>query len=144
MIAAINQITGRTDCGEAVMLAQRPAWAFPVGVVVFIAVFLGLQAADVNGIIAGAAAGGLLGGVVAGLSQNYLLGYCDGTVVLARSSRWSVKAVVVVAQWGYPVPASVTTGRLINKVTIGDQTYQLAKQLDARFRSITGTPQTAS
>lgn len=144
MIAAVNEGTGRTDCGEAVLLIQRPWWTYAVFVVVFIGLLALLAALNLGAIIAGAIAGGLAGGAMAALGRQHLLGYCDGTVVLLTSSPFSVKATGMVATWNYPVPADMQRGMLFHKATIDGETYQLAKQLDERFRAITGTAAAAS
>lgn len=139
MIKAVNDGTGRTDCGEAVLLIQRPWWTYALFVVVFVGVLALLAALNLGAIIGGAIAGGLAGGAMAGFGRQHLLGYCDGSVVLLTSSPFSVKATGTVATWAYPVPAEVKRGMLFHNVTLGGETYQLAKQLDERFRSITGT-----
>lgn len=143
MIAAVNEGTGRNDCGEAVMLIQRPWWSYALFAVVFIALMALISVLNIGAIFAGAIAGGVAGFAMASFGQHRLLGYCDGTVVLLSSSPFSPKATGTVATWAYPVAAEVKTGMLFHKATIGGETYQLAKQLDQRFRSITGTPEEA-
>ena len=144
MISAVNAATGRTDCGEAVMLIKRPWWSYVLFVVVFLGLLVALSALNLGAVIGGAIAGGVAGGAMASLGQHRILGYCDGTVVLLSASPFSVKATGTVATWSYPVPAEVKKGALFHTATIGGETYQLAKQLDERFRSITGTPAAAN
>lgn len=140
MITAIDDITGRDNCGEAVMMSVQPRWALVAMLPVFVAATFIIRANDLGPVVAGGIAGALAAGLTVFVSRNYLLGYCDGTVVLASSSRWSVKAVKIVGEYPYPVTATIKNGMLVQSVTIDGQTYHLAKKLSVRFRSITGTP----
>ncbi|MEM7096323.1 MAG: hypothetical protein AAF567_25175 [Actinomycetota bacterium] len=144
MIQQINAITGRSDCGEAVLMIQRPAWSLPVAGVIGVVLFVLLGMTDMPAILAGAVAGGVLGLIVAVTGTNRILGYCDGTVVMAASSTMSIKATEVVASWPYPVAAEVKSGALMVNVTVAGETYQMAKPLEDRFRAICGVARPAA
>lgn len=139
MIAALNAVTGRTDCGEAVILQRRPPWLVFVLVPVFaVGMILFQRWLDLPAMFAGGIAGGLVGLVLALFTESYLLGYFDGSVVLAKSSKMKVLAVEVLAEMPYPASATVDGGMLTKKVTLAGERYLIAKMLETRFRSITG------
>lgn len=138
MIAALNEMRGRNDCSEAVILTRRPLWTWLAFVAVFVVVIVALGSTDLPPVVAGGIGGGLAGGLIAVLSENHIVGYCDGSVVMARSGTFSVSAQEPVAEYQRPLPATLSSGMLLGKVTLDGVNYQIAKPLIERFESIAG------
>lgn len=139
MIAGINQISGRTDCHEAVALQRRSPAKLAAGILVLIVVMILVRLS----IDPGAAVSGGIGGLLAATAiivatDFYWLGYCEGRVLLVEVNPLQNKPVAVVSEHPYPAPASIDSGLLSKKVTLAGTTYLLPRQLEDRFRTTTG------
>ena len=140
MIAGINRLGGRADCSEAVVLQQRNGAAVAALLVVFVVVMTLIQVnLELPTLVAGGIAGLIVGSGITLLTTNYWLGYCSGDVLLVKTNRWGTKATEVTARYSYPVDATIRSGRLTKKVQLDGADYVIARQLEDRLRSITGS-----
>lgn len=139
MIEGINEVSGRSDCREAIALQARSWWVFVGGLVITFGVGIAITQLFDMGSVASAGVVGLLAGLMTTVTaDNYWLGHCDHTVLLVNVNLMGTKATEVVAEYPYPMMASVDSGRMTKKVTVADRQYLMARQFDDRFRAITG------
>jgi len=140
MIAGINEITGRTDCGEAVLLQRRSTPIMVAVIVGAVVLTVALQTQfDLGALARGAIVGGTAGIATIAAMTNFWLGYCDGTVVLVRAGKLRAVAEAVVAEYPHPVAATLGSGWMTKKATVAGNEYLLSKQFEPRFRAITGS-----
>lgn len=138
MIASVNKLTGNSDCTEAVLLQERPAWwswAFVLAAVVIGFVFGFFL--DFTGILAGALIGLCAGLVYAAITEYWVVARCGPEVVVARSSKLSAKAVEIVERHAAPLDAQVSKGVIQSKVTFAGRKMVMARQFGKRFEAIT-------
>ena len=137
MIKSMNELTGRDDCSEAILAQERPSWtpfvlfALAIGAGIFLS-----AAVDLNAILAGAIVGGLIGVGFAATTKYWVLGRCGTDVILARSSKFSAKAVEVVDRWSAPVRVDQKKGLLQNRLMISGRTLMIARQFAGRVEAI--------
>jgi len=136
MIASINQIAGRNDCQEAIVLQQRPAWVVAVAAAVVVLVRL-LLPGELGNIASAALAGACMGIIIALMTTNVLVGRCGDQVVMAKASTWRpANATQLLGTIDAPVKASIDSGFVVKKVSFYGETYLLSKALEKRFLSV--------
>jgi len=142
MIASVNGVTGRTDCSEAVLVQQRPAWLgvvlFPIAVIAFFVV----TSADLGGALSGGIAGGIVGLLIGMsfvvLTKYLILARCSDDVLVLRSSKSSAKAVELLESHPTPVQTSWANALLSKKLTVNSNMYYVARQFVGRAKTIVG------
>ena len=141
MIDGINQVSGRSDCREAVVLQVRATgWALAgAAVVIAISTLISVFAGELGSLVSALMVGLPVGAIIVATTTNYWLGHCEDTLVLVKVNLWQTKAVEAIAEYPYPVLASVDSGVLMKKVTLVNTEYLMPRQFEDRFRAITGT-----
>ena len=140
MIASINDVSGRSDCAEAVVLQQRSRAAV-VGLLIAFAVLMTLirRTVDPGALVSVGIAGLVVGMGMTFLTTTYWLGYCDGDILLVKTNRLQNKPEELTAQYTYPVAVTVSGGLLTKKIQIAGVDYLIARQFEDRLRSVTGS-----
>lgn len=139
MIDDINQISGRSDCREAIVLQGRSKLAaMGFGLAVALVMVLIKQFVQIGPFVSAGLFGLLFAFISAMAAESYWLGHCEGTVVLVKVTGLTNKPLGVIAEYPYPMAASVGSGRIAKKVTVGEGQYLIAKDFEHLFRAITG------
>lgn len=140
MIAGVNRVGGRADCSEAVVLQQRNGVAVIAFLVVFVVAMTAIQTTiDLPALVSGGIAGLIVGVGITMLTTSYWLGHCGDEVLLVTTNRFQNKPVEVTARYGRPVAAAIGSGIIARKVQVDGIDYLMPKQLEERFRAVTGT-----
>lgn len=139
MIDGINQVSGRSDCREAIVLQGRSRLAvIGFGLAVGLVMAMIKQFVEIGALVSAGLFGLLFAFFSSLAAENYWLGHCEGTVVLVKVTGLTNRPLGIMAEYPYPVAASVDSGRIAKKVTVGERQYLLARQFEDRFRAITG------
>lgn len=135
MIASMNDLTGNTQCTEAILAQERPSWtlyAVAAGAVVA-GIIAGLTGI---GIGAGAVIGGVVALIYVLLTDYLVIARVGDEVVIARSSKLSAKAVEMLESYPAPVAATIGKGALQTKVEFEGHTFMIARQFKNRLTAI--------
>jgi hypothetical protein len=133
---AVNTLSGRYDCSEALLLERRARWVVPFVVVVWTAMSQ-VFPESLGDALRGGLAGLVAYGFFAALNKRFLLARCGGILILASLRWYSSNPVKVLLEVERPAQSTVGEGALLKRVSFAGEEYLLARSLEARFRAAT-------
>lgn len=141
IIEALNALTGRSDCTEITILQRRSNTLAIVLIGALLAVgLMTTTIANLSPMASGALMGfGAAMAMLAATNVLWLARYGDD-IVLAKASKMQRSAQEIVAEYPYPVSATIGSGTFNANVTVDGQEYLVHKRMLDQFREVTGAP----
>ena len=132
----MNALLGSDQTTEAILLQQRPPWAFVLFLPVFLLAWVVASSLNLPSVLAGAIAGGLGAMSFVTLTSYWILSRSGSDVVLAKSSKLSARAVEVSKTWPNAIDAAVEGAIISKKVTLDGDEFLFARQFESRLNQI--------
>lgn len=137
MIDSINKLTGNNNCTEAVITQERPKWAiWAIIGAGFVAGVLGAVLDAGPGIASGAFIGLAVGLAFVATTTFWVVARVGSEVILARSSKWTAKALEIVERYPAPLAANIDKGLLQTKVWLPSRMIYISTTFRKRVEAI--------